>query len=119
MTIDLTKIDRPFGELDRETKGAAGMPDPPLYGYRLIWKVGKYKDCPAVMRPALERLEGALPYVRYENGKFYKIIWVRLDLVWPEEVRIALDADDALVLCKDWGVKALIGGGLLTRPGKE
>ena len=79
----------------------------------IVWPIGRFKDMPSCMKPAFEKIEGGLPSVSYSNGKFYKILWVRLHpLEWPEKVAFELKPNDAIVLQSDGGVVARILGGI-------
>lgn len=79
----------------------------------LIWKVGKWKDLPADFRVAFTKIEGAIPDVVYEGGKFFKCINVQLKPpYWPEVVKVPLDSLDALVLDEGYGVTARVLGGM-------
>jgi hypothetical protein len=79
----------------------------------IVWPIGKFKNLPADMRVAFEKIPGAMPTVKFENGKFFKVIWVSLNPVhWPEEVKIHLAEDDALVLTSDYGVEGRLLGAL-------
>lgn len=86
----------------------------PVKNDRALWRVGRFRDLPQEMRCAFERIEGALPSVRYANGKFFKVVWVQTHPVsWQEKVEIQMDSNDALALTADWGVEARIGWGML------
>jgi hypothetical protein len=78
--------------------------------YLAVWKIGKWRDLPKDFKPAFERMEGAIPDVAYENGKFYKLVnhWTRYG--WPEVEKIELGKDDVLVRKKEGGVEALLSG---------
>jgi hypothetical protein len=78
--------------------------------YLAVWKIGKWRDLPKDFKPAFERIEGAIPDVAYENGKFYKLVnhWTRYG--WPEVEKIELGKDDVLVRKKEGGVEALLSG---------
>ena len=78
----------------------------------MLWRVGSFKTLPLVMRPAFENLgPNAYPDVKYSNGKFYKVLWVKFTYHW-EDVYFPLDDKDALVLTEDYSVKAVLLGGL-------
>jgi hypothetical protein len=78
--------------------------------YLAVWKIGKWRDLPKDFKPAFERMEGAIPDVAYENGKFYKLVnhWTRYG--WPEVEKIELGKDDVLVWKKGGGVEGLLLG---------
>ena len=78
--------------------------------YLAVWKIGKWRDLPKDFKPAFEHMEGAIPDVAYENGKFYKLVnhWTRYG--WPEVEKIELGKDDVLVRKKGGGVEGLLSG---------
>lgn len=81
-----------------------------------VWKIGKWRDLPPDFRCAFDAIEGAVPDVAYQNGRFYKLVNVRAGgwsgMGCQNTVKIPLDEMDALVIEKDWGVKGRILGGL-------
>lgn len=80
------------------------------------WPIGRFKDLPEVFKAAFEKMPGAVPCVAYQNGQFFKIINIRMKDGWPEQVKIALDSDDCLVIDEGFGVTARILSALQVRP---
>ncbi len=73
----------------------------------------RVRDLPADLQVAFEFIEGAMPAVRFRNGRFCKVIRYRMStLHWPSEVLIPLGESDAIVMEEDGGVVGRILGAL-------